>query len=126
MSSLRDLTTWERALYLGPGTFRRASSASSRAWYPRSPASRSARQHRPIPDFGLGLFQITTAQTGTAWYYEGGTLGYRVEHFYFPRSGIIIAIATNSATNPDTNDWLQATAIRVYRTLQKAGAVQSG
>ncbi|HEX2746036.1 MAG TPA: hypothetical protein VHN16_16775 [Streptosporangiaceae bacterium] len=31
----------------------------------------------------------------------GGTLGYRVGHVYFPRSGIIIAFAVNSATDQD-------------------------
>jgi Domain of unknown function (DUF4386) len=43
-------------------------------------------------------------------------------YFYFPRSGIIIALAANSSTD---NDDLQATAISVYQTLQKAGAVHS-
>jgi hypothetical protein len=46
-------------------------------------------------------------------------------HFYFPRSGIIIALATNSATDPNTNDDLQATAIAVYQTLQKAGVARA-
>ena len=47
-------------------------------------------------------------------------------HFFFPRSGIIIALAANSATDPDpTNDNLQATAIAVYRTLLKAGAAHT-
>ncbi|MGH3274997.1 MAG: serine hydrolase [Streptosporangiaceae bacterium] len=76
--------------------------------------------------FGLGTAQLTTRPTGTAWYYQGGTLGYRVVHFYFPRSGIIIAIAANSATDINTNDDLPATAIAVYQTLLKAGAAHSG
>jgi D-alanyl-D-alanine carboxypeptidase len=122
VSSLRDMTIWERALYLG-----------------RELPTRQQRQleslvsqvtGRPIrkttatnPGFGLGIFQITTTSTGTAWYYEGGTLGNRVVHFYFPRSDIIIAVAVNSATDPNANDDLQATAIAAYRTLQKEGAV---
>jgi D-alanyl-D-alanine carboxypeptidase len=125
VSSLRDMTTWDRALYQG-----------------RELAPRQQRQleslvsqvtGKPIrtttltdPGFGLGVFQITTGPTGTAWYYEGGTLGYRVVHFYFPRSGVIIALAVNSATDPNTNDDLQATAIAVYQTLLKAGAAHSG
>jgi hypothetical protein len=48
-------------------------------------------------------------------------------HFYFPRSGIIIiALAVNSATDPNTNDDLQATVIAVYQTLQKAGVARAG
>jgi D-alanyl-D-alanine carboxypeptidase len=125
VSSLRDMTIWERALYRGrelpPRQQRQLESLVSQA------SGKPIRATTPAnPGFGLGIFQITTPATGTAWYYEGGTLGYRVVHFYFPRSGIIIAVATNSATDPDTNDDLQATAIAVYRTLQKAGAVSPG
>ena len=87
---------------------------------PPRPPQRAEHPGRAAP---LGIFQITTAPTGTAWYYEGGTLGYRVVHFYFPRSGIIIAVATNSSTDLGTSGDLQATAIAVYQTLEKAGAV---
>jgi D-alanyl-D-alanine carboxypeptidase len=122
VSSLRDMTIWERALYRGrelpPRQQRQLESLVSQV------TGKPIRATTPAdPGFGLGVFQITTPATGTAWYYEGGTLGYRVVHFYFPRSGIIIALAANSATDPNTNDDLQATAIAVYQTLQKAGAV---
>ena len=120
VSSLRDMTTWDRALYQGrelpPRQQRQLESLVSQA------------TGKPVrtDGFGLGVFQITTPSTGTAWYYEGGTLGYRVVHFYFPRSGIIIALAVNSATDPNTNDDLQPTAIAVYQTLLKAGVAHSG
>jgi len=120
VSSLRDMTTWDRALYQGrelpPRQQRQLESLVSQA------------TGKPVrtDGFGLGVFQITTPSTGTAWYYEGGTLGYRVVHFYFPRSGIIIALAVNSATDPNTNDDLQLTAIAVYQTLLKAGVAHSG
>jgi D-alanyl-D-alanine carboxypeptidase len=125
VSSLRDMTTWERALYRGrelpTRQQRQLESLVSQV------TGKPIRTTTPTdPGFGLGIFQITTATTGTAWYYEGGTLGNRVVHFYFPRSGIIIAVAVNSATDPDTNDDLQATAITVYQTLQKQGAVHPG
>ena len=71
------------------------------------------------------LHARSTAAAGQA-HAEGGTLGYRVVHFYFPRSGIIIALAVNSATDPNTNDDLQLTAIAVYQTLLKAGVAHSG
>jgi hypothetical protein len=53
------------------------------------------------------------------------TLGYRVEHFYFPCSGLIIALATNSSVN-NNDDALFATAVSVYQTLEKAGAMHTG
>ncbi len=53
---------------------------------------------------------------------RGPRLRRPVLYFYFPRCGIIIALAANSSTD---NDDLQATAISVYQTLQKAGAVRT-
>jgi hypothetical protein len=44
---------------------------------------------------------------------------------YFPRSGIIIAFAVNSATDQD-NEALGTLEISVYQTLQNAGAAQAG
>jgi D-alanyl-D-alanine carboxypeptidase len=125
VSSLRDITIWERALYRGrvlpPRQQRQLESLVSQV------TGKPIRRTTPAsPGFGLGIFQITTPATGTAWYYEGGTLGYRVVHFYFPRSGIDIAVATNSSTELGVNDDLQATAIAVYQTLQKAGAAHAG
>ncbi len=125
VSSLQDLTSWERALYTGRvlplRQQRQLESLVSQVT--GKPITRTTLAD---PGYALGVFQITTPPTGTAWYYEGGTLGYRVVHFYFPRSGIIIAVAANSSTALGTSDDLQATAIAVYQTLRKAGAVQSG
>jgi hypothetical protein len=117
--------------HLGPGPLPGQGTAAPPAAPAREPGipgnGKPIRKTTPAdPGFGLGVFQITTPSTGTVWYYEGGTLGYRVVHFYFPRSGIIIALATNSATDPNTNDDLQATAIAVYQTLQKAGVARAG
>ena len=61
----------------------------------------------------------------TVWWYRGGTLGYRLVHVYFPRSGLIIALATNSSVN-NSDDDLFNTAMSVYQTLQKAGAAHTG
>jgi D-alanyl-D-alanine carboxypeptidase len=71
--------------------------------------------------YGLGVQQQTTPQAGTFWDYEGETYGNRVAHYYFPRSGMIIALAVNSATELD-NDALGVLAGSVYQTLQNAGA----
>jgi D-alanyl-D-alanine carboxypeptidase len=49
----------------------------------------------------------------------GQPFGNRVVHLYLPSSGMIIALALNSATD---NDDIGDLAISVYQTLQKAGA----
>jgi D-alanyl-D-alanine carboxypeptidase len=122
VSSLHDMTIWDRALYQGQELPSRQQhqieSLVSQAT--GKPISRTT--HADPLGFGLGLGQITSPQTGTAWYYEGETLGNRVLHFYFPRSGAIIAVALNSAVAPAA-DAIGALAISVYQTLQKAGAI---
>jgi D-alanyl-D-alanine carboxypeptidase len=125
VSSLADLTTWERALYQGqelpPAQQRQLESLISETT--SKPIS-----HTTTADpngYALGVTQLTYKPLGTVWWYRGGTLGYRVEHFYFPCSGLIIALATNSSVN-NNNDALFATAVSVYQTLEKAGAVHTG
>ena len=125
VSSLQDMTTWDRDLYLGrelpPRQQRQLESLISETTgkpisttTPADPAG-----------YGLGIQQLTYQPIGTVWTYEGGTLGYRVEHYYFPHSGIIIALAVNSATDA-ANDQLGTLAVTAYQTLQKAGAVHAG
>ena len=46
--------------------------------------------------FGLGVGQGTHPKFGTVWLYEGGTLGFRTLHIYFPKSGVIMAMGLNS------------------------------
>jgi D-alanyl-D-alanine carboxypeptidase len=71
--------------------------------------------------YGLGVQQQTSPQTGIFWDYEGQAFGARVMHLYFPRPGIIIAVAANSSII--TNDDLSDLAGSVYQTLQHAGAI---
>jgi hypothetical protein len=66
--------------------------------------------------YRLGVTQQIISQTGIYWAYEGETYGYRVEHLYFPRSGMIIALAVNSATG---NDDLADLADRSTRHCRK-------
>jgi D-alanyl-D-alanine carboxypeptidase len=122
VSSLADMTTWDRDLYQGlvlPA--RQQHQLESLVSQVTGKPIRRTTLADP-GGYGLGIFQLTLRQTGTVWYYEGQAFGARVLYFYFPRSGIIIALAANSSTD---NDDLQATAISVYQTLQKAGAVHS-
>lgn len=121
VSSLADLTTWERALYQGqelpPAQQRQLESLISET---TGKPIRTTTAADP-EGFALGVTQLTYKPLGTVWWYRGGTLGYRVEHFYFPSSGLIIALAANSSVD-NNNDDLFSTAVSVYQTLEKAGA----
>lgn len=124
VSSQQDMTTWERALYQGrelpPEQQRQLESLVS-----ETTGKPIARTTPTDPNgYALGVTQLTYKPIGTVWWYRGGTLGYRFEHFYFPRSGLIIALAVNSSVD-NNNDGLFATAVSVYQTLQKAGVVST-
>ena len=119
VTSLADMTTWDRALYSGQllpprQQHQLESLVSEKTGQP------IARTTLADPaGFGLGLQQVFSAQTGAIWDYEGRSFGNRVVHLYFPRSGMIIALALNSATD---NDDIGDLATSVYQTLQNAGA----
>ena len=123
VSSLRDMTTWDRALYQGdelPGKQQREleSLVSKKSGLPISgttPADPSG--------FGLGVGQAIITPYGTVWNYEGETYGFRVLHLYWPSSGLIIALGANS--HP-TSDQLAQLGLSVYQILQKAGALHAG
>jgi D-alanyl-D-alanine carboxypeptidase len=123
VSSLADVTTWDRALYSGqllpPRQQHQLESLVSEA---TDQPIASTTLADPT-GYGLGVTQETSRLTGTIWYYEGETYGYRVLHLYFPHSGIIIALAVNSATG---NDDIADLAGSVYQTLQNAGTVHAG
>lgn len=114
VSSLRDMTTWDRALY----SERELPTAQQH----ELESLVSATTSKPITTvtagdpvgFGLGVAQRTDPVTGVTWAYEGGSLGFRVLHVYFPRTGLLIAIAVNSEVDADT---LPALADTVYQTL---------
>ena len=115
---------WDRALYQGqllpPAQQRQLEGLVSETTGRPIPAT------TPDPvGYGLGVQEVTTPSTGTVWNYEGETYGYRVLHLYFPRSGIIIAVAANSDVDQG-NDDLFTLAVSVYQALQKAGTTRTG
>jgi D-alanyl-D-alanine carboxypeptidase len=126
VSSLADLTTWERALYSGKllparqqhqleSLVSQATGKPIRRTTPADPAG-----------YGLGVAQATSPQTGTFWYYQGQTFGNRVLYLYLPRSGMTVTLAVNSAVNVATDNDLAHLADSVYQTLQQAGAARTG
>ena len=126
VSSLADMTTWDRALYQGrelpPAQQSQLESLVSTA---TGKPIRTTTFRDPL-GYGLGIAQLTTPSTGTIWMYKA-RLGARVLHFYFPRTGLLIALAVNSATAPTPSaDHLENLAVTVYKTLEKAGPPNAG
>ena len=123
VSSLADMTTWDRALYQGrllpPRQQHQLESLVSEAT--GKPIRRTTAAD-PI-GYGLGVQQVFNAQTGIIWDYEGQAFGARVLHLYLPRTGLLIAVAANSSA---TNDDLPDLSGAVYQTLHKAGAARTG
>jgi D-alanyl-D-alanine carboxypeptidase len=106
---------------MGPRPLLRTAPAAPPAAPARIPGIRDHRQTHP-PHHPRGPVRLrarrhaqTTRQTGTIWDYEGETFVYEVVHYYFPRSGMIIALAVNSATG---NDDIADLAGSVYQTLE--------
>ena len=119
ISSLQDVAIWDRALYSGRELPRKqqreleslVSEATGKPISRATPSDPTA--------FGLGVGQMTSP-AGKAWFYEGQTLGFRVLHVYFARTGTNVVAAVNSGTD---NDHLNLLAASVYQTLHQAGLV---
>jgi D-alanyl-D-alanine carboxypeptidase len=86
-----------------------------------------AQTSASIPQaFGLGIFQATIPSLGLFWGYQGATIGYRATYAYFPTSGLIICVFTNSQA-PKANDQLATVLIpTLYGTLQNFAKVGPG
>ena len=121
ISTTRDMTVWEQALYHG------------RLLPPRQQAELrslvSNKTGRPIKHttpsdpqgFGLGIAQMTHPKIGRIWFYEGETLAFRALHVYLPRSGVIFAVALNSQP---TVDHIGNLAVSVHDTLVEHGVIR--
>jgi D-alanyl-D-alanine carboxypeptidase len=117
VSTMDDLTKWVRVLYegdvLAPAQRRellRIVSTSTGAPIPTT----TLRDGR---GFGLGVAQLTTKATGTLWFYEGETLGYRAIYAYVPTTGTIIAVGLNSQP---TDDHIGQLVAAIYIVLHRA------
>ena len=123
VSSLADMTTWDRALYQGqllpPRQQHQLESLVSEAT--GKPIRRTTLADPT--GYGLGVQQVFNPQTGIIWDYEGQAFGARVLHLYIPRTGLLIAVAANSSAS---NDDLANLSGAVYQTLQKAGVARTG
>jgi len=106
VSTMEDLTKWVRALYEGPVLAPAQRRELLRIVSTSTGDPIATTTLRDPRAFGLGVAQLTTTATGTIWFYEGETLGYRVLYAYVPTSGTIIAVGLNSQPTsiPGRND----------------------
>jgi D-alanyl-D-alanine carboxypeptidase len=119
-STPEDLTRWARDLYTGPVLESKQRDelfmlVSTKTGKPIKTTSLADPQ-----GFGLGVAQVTTPQTGTVWFYEGMTLGYRMIHLYFPKQDAVIAFGLNSQPDSKQNE-SRKLGVAIYETLHKAG-----
>jgi|tagenome__1003787_1003787.scaffolds.fasta_scaffold20942395_2 D-alanyl-D-alanine carboxypeptidase len=132
VASLRDLTTWNRALYTGkllPPRQQHELESLVNVFTSKPVDVTSSTD--PVA-YGLGVIQATYSPIGLFWTYEGGTVGMRVWHVYDPRTGVVIALALNSsAASPDPadngpdQDTVDELGFMVYRALEHYGAIQA-
>ena len=119
VSSLADLSKWDRALYAGrmlPRNQQREleSLVSQKTGKPVKRLTSADPQ-----GYGLGVGKAVSPTLGPFWFYEGETFAFRVLHLYLPRSGVLIDVAVNSNTN---HDLLGAVGEAIYVILQGSGA----
>lgn len=135
VASLRDMTTWDRALYTGAMVSPRQQHEMDTLVYPPT------GQPLPVPTtteplgYGLGVIEANYPPVGLFWTYEGGTAGYRVWHLYAPKTGIAIAIGLNSDANslddnpadtgPD-QDTVDQLGFAAYRAVTRSGDTPAG
>ena len=120
VSSLQDMTKWDRALYQGRMLPRKQQRELESLVSMKTGRPIRATTPADPEGFGLGVAQATSS-IGKGWFFAGETLGYRVVHVYVPRSGVIVTVGVNSAT-AETNDQSAALALAVYQILHNAGA----
>jgi D-alanyl-D-alanine carboxypeptidase len=118
VSSLADLSKWERALYAGR-MLPRKQQRELKSLVSEKTGKPLERLTRADPmGYGLGVAKEVHPTAGRFWLYEGETFGFRVLHLYFPRSGVLIDIAVNSSTD---HDLLGAVVVSIYAILRGSG-----
>jgi D-alanyl-D-alanine carboxypeptidase len=122
VSTPEDLTRWARALYTGPmlAPKQRAELFSIVSLKNGKPIKTTSLDDPRA--FGLGVAQMTTAQTGKVWFYEGMTLGYRMLHLYLPKQDAVIAFGLNSQPDSKQNQSGKL-MMTIFETLHQAGKI---
>jgi D-alanyl-D-alanine carboxypeptidase len=121
VSTLHDMTIWERAMYRG--TLLPARQQSELVSLVSTTTGKPIERTSPDDSsgFGLGVQQGVNEKFGTFWVYLGSTFGFRALHIYFPQSEVIIAVGVNSMP---TQSALPALAESIHDTLVSHGLVR--
>ena len=123
ISTPEDLTKWVRALFEGnvlPP--RQLSELTSLVAIPGGEAIEQTSPANP-QGFALGLFQIDDPDLGMFWGYQGSTIGYRAAYAYFPSSGLIICVFTNSQAPASVSTVNTVLFRSLYDTLKANGKI---
>lgn len=119
----RDFTTWVRDLFEGDvlPAKQKQELLSLVAIPSGQPIKQTSVAHRQ--GFALGLFQLTLDPFGLFWGYQGSTLGYRASYSYYPDSGVILTVFTNSQTSQENNKISSTLYDKLYDTLKSYGKI---
>ncbi len=97
VSSLKDATKWERALYNGRMLPRRQQRELESVVSETTGKPIKRPTGEDYLGYGLGVEEAASRHFGVVWEYEGQTFGNLVFHVYVPRSGTLLAVAVNSS-----------------------------
>jgi D-alanyl-D-alanine carboxypeptidase len=121
ISTPEDLTKWVRAPFR---TGRTSGTTKARVGESCFDFRRSTDLANPPSNpkgFGPGIFQVTDPSLGLFWGYQGSTIGYRAAYAYFPKSGLIICVFTNSQPPAAQSQVNTVLFKKFYETLKPLG-----
>jgi D-alanyl-D-alanine carboxypeptidase len=123
ISTPEDLTKWVRALF--EGKVLQPKQLSELKSLVAIPSGESIQETSPAnpQGFALGLFQIDDPYMGRFWGYQGSTIGYRAAYAYFPSTGLIICVFTNSQATAEVSTVNTVLFQTLYDTLKSNGKI---
>ncbi len=118
-----DMTTWIRDLFEGDVLpSKQKQELQSLVAIPSGKHIDQTSSEHP-EGFSLGLFQLTIPPFGLFWGYQGSTLGYRATYSYYPDSGVIVTVFTNSQAPKAENKINEILLANLYQTLKTFGKI---
>ena len=123
ISNARDVDRWIRAVFAG----RVAPPEQQDEWLQMVSLATGEPIDEVTPEeprgFGLGLARADFGASGTHWFYQGDTLGFRTLYVWFEEDDILVTVQTNSQPDEGTGKLTEA-VIALYDAV-KAPAAQN-
>jgi D-alanyl-D-alanine carboxypeptidase len=123
VSNARDVDRWIRAVFAG----RVAPPEQQDEWLQMVSLATGEPIDEVTPEeprgFGLGLARADFGASGTHWFYQGDTLGFRTLYVWFEEDDILVTVQTNSQPDEGTGKLTEA-VIALYDAV-KAPAAQN-